>query len=111
MTDQNDRPADTRLMGIVHDALRRDLQRSTTALSTMPSATEPFADARRVAIAAHLQWMMAFLHAHHDGEDQGLWPLVRTRNPAAGAMLDAMDADHARIRPHIGHVAAGRKTR
>ena len=23
----------------------------------------------------------AFLHLHHTGEDVGLWPLVRTRNP------------------------------
>src|SRR5260370_31613735 len=47
---------------------------------------------------------MNFLHAHHAGEDQGLWPLVRAHNPAAGDMLDQMDADHARISPQIDQV-------
>ncbi len=47
---------------------------------------------------------MDFLHAHHAGEDQGLWPLVRAHNPAAGDLLDQMDADHARIGPQIEQV-------
>jgi hypothetical protein len=100
MKTSNDRPADTRMMGIVHDALRRDLSRATAALSS----TRPPPDQRRVAIAAHVRWMMNFLHAHHTGEDQGLWPLVRAHNPAAGDLLDQMDADHARISPQIDRV-------
>jgi iron-sulfur cluster repair protein YtfE (RIC family) len=100
MKTSNDRPADTRMMGIVHDALRRDLSRATAALASTP----PPPDQRRVAIAAHVRWMMNFLHAHHSGEDQGLWPLVRAHNPAAGDLLDQMDADHARISPQIDHV-------
>ncbi|MDN5747058.1 MAG: hemerythrin domain-containing protein [Pseudonocardia sp.] len=48
--------------------------------------------------AAHLDWMMAFLH-HHTGEDEGLFPLVREHDPAASALLDDMDADHERIVP------------
>ena len=50
---------------------------------------------------AHLVWMMHFLHIHHTGEDVGLWPLIRAKNPAAGALLDQMDADHQRIAPAI----------
>jgi hemerythrin-like domain-containing protein len=88
-------------MGIVHDALRRDLRRAADALS---SASSP-PDRQRVALAAHIRWLMDFLHAHHTGEDQGLWPLVRAHNPAAGDMLDQMDADHARIAPQIDRVA------
>ena len=100
MKTQSDGPADTRMMGIVHDALRRDLSRATVALAWTP----PPAGHRRVAIAAHVRWMMEFLHAHHAGEDQGLWPLVRAHNPAAGDLLDQMDADHARIGPRIDQV-------
>ena len=36
---------------------------------------------RRTALAEHLLWMMGFLHAHHSGEDEGLYPLVVRRNP------------------------------
>ncbi|MDQ3056107.1 MAG: hemerythrin domain-containing protein [Actinomycetota bacterium] len=100
MRTDSDRPADTRMMGIVHDALRRDLQRTTAALSSDP----PPADQQRMAIAAHVGWLMDFLHGHHTGEDQGLWPLVRAHNPAAGDMLGQMDAEHARIGPEIERV-------
>lgn len=90
-------PADTRSMGIVHSALRRDLERTRMVLSA-----EPYPDAvRRRGLADHVVWMMHFLHIHHTGEDVGLWPLIRAKNPAAGALLDQMDADHRRIAPAI----------
>ena len=100
MKTQSDRPADTRMMGIVHDALRRDLSRATAGLASTPPPPGP----QRAAIAAHVQWLMDFLHAHHAGEDQGLWPLVKAYDPAAGDLLDQMDADHARIGPQIEQV-------
>lgn len=90
-------PADIRSMGIVHSALRRDLERTRMVLET-----QPYPDGRRRRkLAAHVLWMMRFLHIHHTGEDVGLWPLIRSRNPAAGALLDQMDADHKRIAPAV----------
>lgn len=90
-------PADTRTMGIVHSALRRDLERTRLVLTT-----EPYPEGkRRSTLAGHVLWMMHFLHVHHTGEDVGLWPLVRSKNPSAGALLDQMDADHKRIAPAI----------
>ena len=88
-----DAPADTRMMGIVHDALRRDLDRAVDVLSTAPFP----ADAQRRAIGGHVGWMMSFLHAHHHSEDAGLWPLVRARNPEAAPLLDALASDHASV--------------
>lgn len=101
MRTTSEKPADTTIMGIVHDALRRDLGRATAAISAEPVPP----DRQRVAIAVHVRWLMGFLRSHHAGEDQGLWPLVRAHNPAAGGMLDLMDADHARIGPQIDRVA------
>jgi hemerythrin-like domain-containing protein len=89
--------ADTAMMGIVHSALRRDLTRCTTALT----APTPPARAQRAALAAHLIWMMDFLHGHHEGEDAGLWPLIRSLNPSAGELLDQMEHDHAQIAPAV----------
>jgi hemerythrin-like domain-containing protein len=89
-------PADTHMMTIVHDALRRDLERATTALA----ATPPPARRQREAIAEHLGWMMDFLRGHHESEDHGLYPVVRARRPDAAAILDEMDHDHR-------HIAAG----
>ena len=83
-------PADTRMMGIVHGALRRDLLRIREVV-----VTEPYPQGRqRRALGEHVVWLMRFLHAHHTSEDEGLWPLVRTRNPAAGELLDALEAEH-----------------
>ncbi len=90
-----DGPADTRMMGIVHDALKRDLLRARQVLLASPAPR----GRQRVALGKHVTWMLDFLHAHHSGEDAGLWPLVRRRNPAAAELLDSMEADHARIAP------------
>ncbi|GAB85756.1 hemerythrin domain-containing protein [Gordonia rubripertincta] len=90
-------PADTRSMGVVHSALRRDLRRTRVVLTSPPHPD----DARRRALADHLTWMMHFLHLHHTGEDEGLWPLIRSRNPGAAALLDDMEADHLRIAPAV----------
>jgi hemerythrin-like domain-containing protein len=101
-TTDPDGPADTRLMGIVHEALRRDLRRTRTVLTAIP----PPVDDRRRAIARHLAWMMHFLHAHHRTEDEGLYPMVRERDHAAATLLDQMNADHEVIAPGIERVEA-----
>ena len=98
MTTDRNAPADTRMMGIVHDALRRDLRRAANVLSTAPYPDGP----QRIAIGEHVGWMMGFLDAHHHGEDAGLWPLVRDRKPEAKPLLDAMEADHVRVAPLVG---------
>ncbi len=99
-------PADTAMMGIVHSALRRDLDRTAVVLAADPAAGA----AQRQAVAAHIDWMMHFLHSHHSGEDDGLWPLVRSLDPSAGDLLDQMDADHVRIASKVDALtAAGRQ--
>jgi hypothetical protein len=96
-----DSPADTRMMGIVHEALKRDLRRARATLVAVP----PPRGRQRVALGQHVTWMLDFLHGHHTGEDAGLWPLVRRRNPASAELLDSMEADHARIAPAADAVA------
>jgi hemerythrin-like domain-containing protein len=89
-----DAPADTTMMRIVHDALRRDLARASEVLRAPATASR----AQLRALGAHLGWMMRFLHAHHRSEDDGLYPLVRER---AGAATDIEVLD----RMHRGHAA------
>ena len=95
MTTSLQRPADTRMMGIVHAALGRDLRRTRQVLTTDP----PPRGRQRQSLGEHVVWMMEFLHAHHSSEDLGLWPLVRERNPAAAALLDSLEDDHRAISP------------
>lgn len=93
-------PADTTMMRIVHDALRRDLERARSVIDRSPGP----ADRQRVAIAEHLDWMMAFLEAHHRSEDLGLYAMVRERDPDAAAVLDEMERDHVSIASEIARV-------
>ncbi|MEU8226303.1 hemerythrin domain-containing protein [Kribbella sp. NPDC048915] len=88
-----DGPADIQDMRIIHSALRRDLERTTIVASDPALLT----DTRRQALGEHTAWMMHTLHRHHSGEDAEVWPEMRRRNPAAGALLDRMDADHRQI--------------
>jgi hemerythrin-like domain-containing protein len=99
-------PADMSMMRIVHTALRRDIGRAQRVLSELPYPD----DSQRQALSEHLTWMMGWLHHHHETEDAHLYPLVRSRNPAAAGLLDEMDADHVAIQPAISGVedAAGR---
>ncbi len=93
-----DTPADTTMMRIVHDALRRDLARARDTLTQEHGVTV----AQRRAIAAHLSWLMRFLHAHHESEDAGLYRLTRDRAfdaPDELEVLDRMSADHQAIAP------------
>ena len=87
MAMTSDAPADTTMMRIVHDALRRDLSRAKAAL-TEPTRSRA---AQRRAVAAHLDWTMCFLHAHHASEDDGLYPLVRERAGDATDVLEVLD--------------------
>ena len=105
MTTATDAPADTTMMRIVHDALRRDLARATAVLTEPESASS---DQRR-AIGAHLTWMMRFLHAHHASEDDGLYPLVRERagtDVAVREVLDRMSRGHDAVATAIAQVEA-----
>jgi hypothetical protein len=105
MATATDTPADTTMMRIVHDALRRDLARAASALRDSDGVRTP----QRRAIGAHLTWMMRFLHAHHASEDDGLYPLVRERAGASAdvrAVLDRMSRSHAAVSTGIDQVEA-----
>ncbi|QHE72651.1 hypothetical protein [Rhodococcus sp. WAY2] len=75
MTTTADRPIDTRLINIVHDAIRRDLGRTFDTLSI------PIDVRRRALLADHLLWTLAFLRRHHASEDANLWPPAGRRSP------------------------------
>jgi hypothetical protein len=98
MTMTTAEAADTRIMAIVHNSLKRDLRRVRAALTGDPAP----AGRQRRALGEHVEWLMDFLHDHHTAEDEGLWPLVRERNPEIGDLLDSLEGDHQRIAPTIG---------
>ena len=73
---------------VLHDSLRRDLDRSAQVLRS------PMTDEQRKAFCAHLIWMLDQLHHHHVGEDEGVWPRTLARRPELQELVDQMEAEH-----------------
>ena len=84
----------TTIMGVVHDALRRDLARLQSALGSAPP---PDGD-RRVAIADHARWMMdddfagGMAAIEEDGQGQGT--AIRTGQPKITVPLTPVKRGH-----------------
>jgi iron-sulfur cluster repair protein YtfE (RIC family) len=91
---------DFTLMYAAHDAFHRDLQRLTTAVEAGQTA-DP-------AMRAGWVTFKNQLHIHHTTEDTSLWPALRQRvnQTAEVEVLDAMEAEHARIDPLLSRVDA-----
>jgi hypothetical protein len=52
-------------------------------------------DAERVALVAnYYENILSFLHAHHDGEEALVFPLLRERCPGEGALIDRLESEH-----------------
>jgi hypothetical protein len=97
-----DGPVDLTLMWLMHHGFRRDLEQFARAVPATPLGDRATWQAlgRRWGVFARI------LHAHHRGEDSGLWPLLLERVDTAGeadarATLEAMSAEHARIDPSL----------
>jgi hypothetical protein len=99
MKRRPDGPPDTRMVGVVNDAFRRDVARLQESLAVVPPAA-------RDTIVEHCKWLMQLLTDFHNGVDAGLYPLVRTKNPYAGQMLDEMYAQHREIAARADAVVA-----
>lgn len=92
-----DAPADTVMMSVMHDALRRDVARVRKVLDA-PSVPAP---PQASALASHVLFMLVFLEEHHRNEDDKLWPLVLANDPTLASLMDAMSQDHAAVAAEV----------
>ena len=79
------------LNAIIHDALRRDLDRLQMV------AEQPQPPQRRTAVREHGTWILDVLHHHHVGEDEGVWPRVLAKRPDLQPLVDEMETEHAAL--------------
>ena len=95
--------ADSRDMFVVHDMFRRQFTAIPGLVSEVPAG-----DAAQVAIVAgHVEWMVTFLHAHHEGEDQFVWPKLLERIPTnIDPLIMTMEAQHAALAQALDDLAA-----
>jgi hemerythrin-like domain-containing protein len=82
---------DTGDMLLIHRVIRREIGRLPGLIR---AARDPVRAAR---IAAHASEMLDFLHTHHTGEDELLWPVLRPRVSLDAGLIDRMEDQHAQI--------------
>jgi len=96
-TPSQSEPLDMTMMYAIHTALRRDL--GNIARGARAAGDDPTR-----LIATNFGWGLfkQFLTLHHNTEDATLWPRMRelvADQPDELELLDAMEAEHAKIDP------------
>ena len=92
---------DTHEMILIHRVIRREFGQLPRLFR---SATDD--RGRSKAIGAHAWEMLDFLHTHHTGEDELLFPLLRERTALDPELMDRMDAQHAQVDETVAAVSA-----
>jgi hemerythrin HHE cation binding domain-containing protein len=95
--------ADLSVMLAAHRAFRRDV----TTLARVASRDMLRDPVRRVTVGTGWEVFRRQLLLHHQAEDAGVWPVLRTRlagSVAALSVLDEMAAEHRLIDPLLARV-------
>jgi hemerythrin-like domain-containing protein len=92
---------DTHEMVLIHRVIRREF-------GQLPRLFRSAANdrARSRIIGAHAREMLHFLHTHHTGEDELLFPLLRQRAALDPELMDRMDAQHALVDTAVTTIGA-----
>jgi hemerythrin-like domain-containing protein len=92
---------DTEEMLLIHRVIRRELGLAPRLVRG--AAGDP---ARSQRVSAHLTEMLYFLHTHHSGEDELLWPVLRPRAALEQDLIDRMEAQHEQVAAAITAIEA-----
>lgn len=85
-----DHHTDMTEMYAVHDCLRHEFARLPL---TVKAVAEGNAE-RAAVVGGHVMMMTAMLHAHHEGEDELVWPLLEERSPEHADLVMSMVGQH-----------------
>jgi hemerythrin-like domain-containing protein len=93
-------------MLVAHAALIREFRLAPAAVSRVKPGDRKHAR----DVDEYLAMMCYSLHAHHDGEDRILWPVLRARLSAAESkLLNKIESQHANINDSIEQVNEARR--
>jgi iron-sulfur cluster repair protein YtfE (RIC family) len=85
-----DHQTDMTEMYAVHDCLRHEFAKLPL---TVKAVAEGNAE-RAAVVGGHVLMMTSMLHAHHEGEDELVWPLLEERSPEHADLVTAMVGQH-----------------
>lgn len=87
---------DTRDMVAVHDVFRNAFSQAPALISGAST------DGRVATISSFYANLLAFLHTHHEAEDELLWPKLLERSETASDLITSMSAEHTQIAQVLG---------
>ena len=90
---------DTHDMVLVHRVFRRELG---LLPGLVRAASGDTAQAERVR--AHAEELMGFLHHHHSGEDELVWPRLRERVVVERELVDRMEGQHEAVAALVAQI-------
>ena len=95
-------PIDVHDMAIVHRTFRNAYEESAKLVRAAPSPSP----GRVTFLADHIDFAIAMLHNHHEGEDELLYPKLIERVPEQAAMTEQVDHEHQLIKTALDATSA-----
>jgi Hemerythrin HHE cation binding domain len=95
-------PIDVRDMAIVHCTFRSAYDESARLVRAAPVPSP----GRVTFLADHIDFVLAMLHVHHEGEDELLYPKLIERAPDQAAVTEQVDHEHELIKTALDAAAA-----
>jgi hypothetical protein len=89
-------------MPMIHRVLRRELGGLPRLVETSSTDTQ-----RRALVANHAAETLHFLHVHHEGEDELLWPVLRPRVPESAELIDRLEDAHHKVSGALSEIDPG----
>ena len=95
-------PIDVRDMAIVHRTFRNAYEESARLVRAAPSPSP----GRVTFLADHIDFGIAALHHHHEGEDELLYPKLIERVPEQASMTERVEHEHLLIKTALDETSA-----
>lgn len=95
-------PIDVRDMAIVHRTFRNAYDESARLVRAAPTPSP----GRVTFLADHIDFGLAMLHVHHEGEDELLYPKLIRRVPEQAAVTQGVEHEHQLIQTALDAASA-----
>src|SRR5437762_867171 len=89
-----EQPIDVRDMAVIHRTFRAGYTESARLVRAAPAPSP----GRVGFLANHIDFSIAMLHVHHEGEDELLYPKLIERVPDQAPMTEQVDHEHLLIK-------------
>ena len=97
-----EQPIDVRDMAIIHRTFRAGYTESARLVRAAPAPSPE----RVTFLADHIDFAIAALHIHHEGEDELLYPKLIERVPEQAPMTEEVEHEHQLVKTALDEASA-----